>query len=494
MAAGSRGEEPSERSPEARQHIARQGSAQGHRTKVPRREPHASRARRPSTVGHLKAGLVVLVLVPRLHGRGDLRAALVDDLLGVHDALPIPMVLALTVALKEGGPPVAHCVLHLVLFVLDQAHVRLIEVRAGRRHLLTVPKEPCLVCVGVREVGHLLIRREGLHLAGCTLHDAEEEALLELLQPAEELPALVGHGLHDVADLGLEVRDCILDALLQLDLVGHELVLQPPKLLRELLDHGLRLRLLAGALLSLELREDLLHEAAEVPDQLKGFVLALLLRSVDRALKGRGLALPHLVPLLHPSPEGLDVVRELVPDLLLHLAVALQHREVLRLEVLREEILEEVLGAVEEGSLELLHDRLLLLARALPRCLELLTLLELQELVHGVALLCLSHSLPVDEHVIQVLQHWKIGQDVLLVGVVLADLVPIQANAPKVLELPQVVNLPQVFDVVVPQGKYVQLRAAIEALNLLDLVVIEGQVQQVLEVVQAFDFPDVVEG
>mmetsp|Transcript_43927 Transcript_43927/g.91476 ORF Transcript_43927/g.91476 Transcript_43927/m.91476 type:complete len:314 (+) Transcript_43927:61-1002(+) len=285
-----------------------------------------------SAIGRI-AAFVLVKLVALLAGGGNLSTAIVDDLLDVCDPLAVPVVLALPMAIEESVPPIGHGVGHAILLVQDQAQVRLVKVRASLVHLLSIPEESGLLSVNVRERAFLVLC-ERLQLAVGALCDSGEEDLLEVFEAAEEVGTLLVHRLHCVAYPHLEVRDGLIDALLKLDFVGHEVVLQARELVRKACDHCLPLGLQTFALGALELRQDLLLPAPKFSHHHEGLILALLFRLRDSLLEGGGLLHTALVFLVHPCTQVLDVIGELLSKLLLHRRVALENREVLRFRLL----------------------------------------------------------------------------------------------------------------------------------------------------------------
>merc|ERR1719159_877683 len=109
--------------------------------------------------------IVLLVIIGGLR-RHDLLLTFVHDLLNLIDPLTVAMVLFVPMALEEGLHPAVHLVLHVVILGLYEVNVCLVEVCAGREHLLTVPKVPRLPLVVLSEV--LILGREGLHLTLCS--------------------------------------------------------------------------------------------------------------------------------------------------------------------------------------------------------------------------------------------------------------------------------------------------------------------------------------
>merc|ERR1719468_727073 len=91
----------------------------------------------------------ILIIFTSIHSSLNLSLALFNDFLGVHDPLPVSMVLTLSVPLEERVPPRSHSILHLILFVLNVGGVRLIEVGNRSGHFLTIAEELGLLSVVV---------------------------------------------------------------------------------------------------------------------------------------------------------------------------------------------------------------------------------------------------------------------------------------------------------------------------------------------------------
>merc|ERR1719171_1287200 len=94
----------------------------------------------PSPSVLVAAVVALLVVVRGVRRRVDLLAALLDDLLDVHDALPVAVVLELVLLLEEGLLPGVHLALHVVVLGLDHARVVLEEEVALLVHLVPLPQ------------------------------------------------------------------------------------------------------------------------------------------------------------------------------------------------------------------------------------------------------------------------------------------------------------------------------------------------------------------
>mmetsp|Transcript_3518 Transcript_3518/g.5749 ORF Transcript_3518/g.5749 Transcript_3518/m.5749 type:complete len:213 (+) Transcript_3518:95-733(+) len=185
-----------------------------------------------SSTIHVGTVVMFIIQLDSLSSSDNVLFALIDDFFDVCDPLSVPVILPLGVLIDEGFQPTVHLVLHVILLVLDQRHVCLVEVGTILMHLLTVAEKPSFVCVIVSK-RHLLILCERVHLAVSTLCKVLIEVLLKVLKLCKEVIPFLHHRLHNHRDPRVEIRNCFFDALLELDLVGHELISQTIELLQQ---------------------------------------------------------------------------------------------------------------------------------------------------------------------------------------------------------------------------------------------------------------------